>query len=240
MLKIGIMNQIMKEDGAMRKVVVLAGAVLALSCASSSGSQKLQVAETDFARLSPAQMQPVDAARSKQMAAQDDLARAQLRSKNADHEIEVAQAEQSSADADVKKAEADTKVANDTRDPAALARAAKERSNANLRTQVVQAHLDYAQKQKAAADADVKAAQARVETAAARTDQAKLTALQDAHNPAAQKYSTEGFAQNVTDSENRQSQAEQDALQKRRQAVSAERDWNELQSQYRTATASAK
>jgi hypothetical protein len=215
----------------MRNVLVLVGASLVLCCASSQPAQKTTIADTDFARLTPDQTAQVDKARQNEQEAKDDLARAQLRTKNADHEADLVQADAAALDADRKKAEADNKLAQDTREPAALNRAQKSKEAVELHEQANKAHQDYATKLKDATAAEENAAQARVDTASAKAEKAKLSALSTAGSPVAQKYDKKAFEQAVADAEEKQRKSENDALQKRKQAVSAQRDWNDQQAQ---------
>jgi len=223
------------KEVAMNRLVALAGASLLLACASQKAEapKAPQVADVDYGRLTPEQMAVVEAARRNEMAARDDLARAQLRLKEADHETELAQADVPAVEADKKRAEAETKKASESRDPAALDRAQGANQSAAIHEQEAKAHSDYAAKLKQACQAEAAAAQMRLETSSAQVDQAKLRALQSAAVPAAEKYDPSSFDKAVSDSAAKQSQAEAEALQKRQQAVLAERQWEELQRQLR-------
>jgi colicin import membrane protein len=219
----------------MRRLVVLAGASLVVACASQKAEapKATQVADVDYGRLTQEQMASVEAARRNEAAAGNDLARAQLRLKEADHEAELAQADVPAVEADRKRAEAEAKMAKESRDPAALDRAQGAKQSADIHEREVKAHADYAAKLKQACQAEATAAQRRLEASSAKVDQAKLQALQSAGVPAAAKYDASSFDTAVSDAAAKQAQAEADALGMRQQAVAAERQWEDLQQQLR-------
>jgi hypothetical protein len=219
----------------MRKLVLLVGGTLALCCAST-GEKKPQISDTDYGRLTADQTAVVETARQNEMAAKDEVARASLRTKNAGTEVQRAQAETSAVDANKKKADVDYKAASDSRDTGALDRANSEKQTAALHEQTNKAHIDYANKLQAAAQAEEKAAQARLDTATAKVDQAKLQALKKSNVPAAGKYDTNQFDQAVNDATARQTQAESEAQIAQRQANTAEREWTDLNDQFKART----
>ena len=215
----------------MNRLVALAGGSLLLACASLKGEapKAPQVADADYGRLTPQQTAVVETARRNEMAARDNLARAQLRLKEADHEEELAQADVPAVESDKKRAEAEEKMASESRNPAALDRAQGASQSAAIHEREAAAHADYAAKLKQACQAEATAAQRRLDTASAQVDQAKLRALQSAAVPAAEKYDPSSFDKAVSDAAAKQAQADAEALQKRQQAVLAERQWEELQ-----------
>jgi hypothetical protein len=226
------------KEEAMKKLAVLAGASLALACATqkAEGPKQAEVLDVDYGRLAPNQTAMVEAARRNEMAARDDLARAQVRLRQADHEMELAQAEAPAVEADRKRAEAEAKMASESREPTAVERAGTAKQAADLHERAAKAHADYAARLKEACAAEMTAAQRRLDASTARVGQAKLRAMQTAGVPAAQKYDPMSFDKAVSDATAKQTQAEVEALQKRQQAVTAERQWDDLQNQLRTTT----
>jgi hypothetical protein len=222
----------------MKKLAMLAGASLALACASSQKTEapKAEVLDADYGRLAPNQTAVVEAARRSEMAARDDLARAQVRLRAAEHEMELAQADAPAVEADRKRAEAEAKMATESREPIAVDRASGAKQAADLHERAAKAHTDYAGKLKEACAAEATAAQTRLDASTARVDQAKLRAMQSAGVPAAQKYDPMSFDKAVNDATEKQAGAEAEALQKRQQAVTAERQWDDLQRQLRAKT----
>ncbi|HKB76976.1 MAG TPA: hypothetical protein VKC58_10310 [Myxococcales bacterium] len=212
----------------MNRLVALAGGSLLLACASQK-AEAPKIADVDYGRLSPQQMAVVETAQRNEMAARDNLARAQLRLKEADHEEELAQADVPAVESDKKRAEAEAKMASESRNPAALDRAQGASQSAAIHEREAAAHADYAAKLKQACQAEATAAQRRLDAASAQVDQAKLRALKSAAVPAADKYDPSSFDKAVSDAAAKQAQADAEALQKRQQAVLAERQWEELQ-----------
>jgi colicin import membrane protein len=223
------------KEVAMNRLVALAGASLLLACASQKAEapKAPQVADADYGRLTPEQMAIVEAARRNEVAARNDLARAQLRLKEADHEAELAQADAPAVEADQKRAAAEAKMANESRAPDALDRAQAAKQGAEIHEREAKAHADYAAKLKQACQAEATAVQRRLEASTVKVDQAKLQALQSAAVPAAEKYDASSFERAASDAAAQQAQAEAEALGMRQQAVAAERQWEALQQQLR-------
>jgi hypothetical protein len=212
----------------MNRLVALAGSSLLLACASHK-AEAPKVADADYGRLTPKQMTVVETARRKEIAARDNLARAQLRCKEADQVEELAQADLPAVESDKKRAEAAAKMASESRDPVARDRAQGQSQRAAIHEREAAAHAEYAAKLKEACQAEATAAQRRLDTATAQVNQAELRALRSARVPAAEKYDPASFDKAVNDAAAQQAQAEAEARQKRQQAVLAERQWEEQQ-----------
>jgi hypothetical protein len=177
----------------MRKISIalgLAGLAALSGCrsASSRGPAYRPVSEADFGRLEAGQTGPVDAARADLALARDEVARAERRAADARHEIEFARADETAARAERERATAEMRVAHESADPRALARAQDLADGAEIRSRAAAEHLAYAQRLVEARDAARDATRARVALAEAALERARLAALEQAGIPAASKY----------------------------------------------------
>jgi hypothetical protein len=176
----------------MRTLAIVAALLATLAgCRSTpkKGEQPIRtVSDVDVGRLAPAQMAPLQAARSSLVEARDALARAQHRLQESRHEEAWANADKAAAESDRLRAAAQLASAKDSGDQR-LAGVASERGEAaGLRGQAAEARLDYARKLVQAREADVKAQEARVRRAEWEVERAKIAALREAELPAASKY----------------------------------------------------
>lgn len=206
---------------------------LAAGCRTAPRATKFTpVAEADFGRLAPEQMAPVDAARAEVAAARDAVARARLRQQEAANEEGYARADQASAQADALRAQADQRVAKESGDVNAAARAQELAEAAALRRAAADAHLDYGRQLVAAYAAAVGAAEARVGVAEAALERARLTALADAGIPAASKYDPARFDAHVAQAQRAGEQARARAAETSRAATAARDRWRGLEQRY--------
>ncbi len=183
-------------------------ALLALLAASLSGcatpkaaTQASVVSETDFARLAASQIQPVDEARAQLGMAQDELGRAKLGVVTGQHEGALARADQAAASANLSRAAAETKVGQDSNEPAQVRQARDDTLVAERGKAVADARLAYAKKLATSGAAQVAAAERKVDLMTARVNLAKLQALRDAGVAAAGKYDREAALRSVTDAQ---------------------------------------
>ena len=219
-----------------RTVSLALAALLALAfsaCKTSSGSKFQPVADQDVGRLVPNQMAPIDAARDEVSRARDEVAVAKLRLSEAQPQEGLTKSEETAAQADRQRAEALEKAARDTGDPQQLAVAQQAKANADLRQRAAAAHRDFTDKQIAAREADVRAKEARVAEAQARLESAKLTALQQAGNPAVNKYDPVKFQKHLADAIDGSQKAQADLAKATGAAQQSELQWRALSEQLR-------
>ncbi len=222
------------------KRTLVALLVLAAACAGARGAKEStaseQISDQDLGRLDPSQTQPVERARQFRGSARDEQARASLRLQQAQHEIDVAKADQAAADADAKRAEVEQKTANESRDPADVERARQGQEQAQLHRSMADAHVEYAKKLVDARKASVDAAEKQVRLGDARLEWAKLQALRQAGVPAASKYDASKYQSQVNDAQ----KSFDDSMQKARdldaQAAASQRRWEDLQRQLQART----
>lgn len=220
-----------------RMVTLALAALLALAfsaCKTTSSASKFQpVADSDVGRLVPGQMASINAARDEVSRARDEVALAKLRLSEAQEHKGFTKAEETAAQADRQRAEALTKAAQATGDPQQLGAAQAAMGSADLRQRAAAAHADYTAKLIAAREAEVRAKEARVGEMEARLESAKLTALQQAGNPAANKYDPVRFQTHLADAIDG-SQKAQGELAKATGAVQqSESQWRALAEQVR-------
>jgi hypothetical protein len=220
-----------------RMVTLALAALLALAfsaCKTTSSASKFQpVADQDVGRLVPGQMAPINAARDEVSRARDEVALAKLRLSEAQEHKGFTKAEETAAQADRQRAEALTKAAQATGDPQQLGAAQAATGSADLRHRAAAAHADYTAKLIAAREAEVRAKEARVGEMEARLESAKLTALQQAGNPAANKYDPVRFQEHLAGAIDG-SQKAQGELAKATGAVQqSETQWRALAEQVR-------
>ncbi|HET6440199.1 MAG TPA: hypothetical protein VFG59_19200 [Anaeromyxobacter sp.] len=215
-------------------LVSLAGALLFCGCAMfhHRGPQFKPISDTDYGRLAPSQLGPVDQARSRLFEANDSVARAKLELEKAQHEGELARADQTAARADTERARAEQDAAHSSNDPTAKARAQEDQADAELRTRSAQGHAAYAQRLVEARQAEVEAATQLVNVRQAELERAKLTALSQARIPAATKYDPAPFDAHVADAEQAYQQARASASEAGHAADQARNDWSTLDQQY--------
>lgn len=217
-----------------RSLALLSVLALALSaCKTSGGSaSKFQpVADEDVGRLGPQQMAAVDAARRDLQKARDEVARAKLRLSEARQQEGFKQADETSARGERERAEALTKAAQATGDPQKIGAAQQAKARAELRQRAAGARSDYVAKLIAAREAEVRASETRVGEMEARLDAAKLTALQQAGNPAANKYDPARFQQHVADAMKRSQKAQGELASAMSAAQQSEVQWRTLAGQ---------
>ncbi len=216
----------------MKRAIVAVLALAAGACAGGRAERGMDtVSESDYGRLQPNQARMVDDARQEEMQARDELARAQLRLTDTQHEDELAKAEQSSADSDKKRAEAEAKIGAESNEPNQKLRAQQLSEAAELHRRTADAHLDWAKKLIDARKAEVDAARKRVDLMAAKVNLAKLQALQDAQIPAAGKYDLGAISDKVNKAEHAHNDAQAKARNKDGEATAAQQRWQDLNRQ---------
>jgi len=218
-----------------RMVYVLALAAVA-GCAGMRGGAResppaAQVSDADFGRLGPDQMAPVDQARQFLASARDEQGRAKLRQQQTMHEADLATADQAAAASDAQRAAAQAKMANDSREPAALEQARQLQEQAQLHKSEADAHAEYAAKLAEARQAAVKAADDQVALGEAKVEWSKLQALQLASVPAAGKYDAGKFQTRVNEAQKSFDEALKKARELEGQATASQQRWEDLQKQ---------
>ena len=188
------------------------------ACATTepTGIAGPMVSSADMGRLSPQQLHPVDEAQAQFFRAQQARNRAALQLQDAKNQVAVTEPRVQAADADIKAAEAHLDAAKQSGDPRSIGAAQHELDVARLEKQAREANIDYLNHEVSYRDAALTLSSRQVDLADARLQQSKLLALQQAHNPAANKYSSaafQGLVENrqgaVQDAENGLSQARQ-------------------------------
>lgn len=204
------------------------------ACKTSSGTSKFQpVADEDLGRLGPQQMATVDAARREVQTARDEVHRAKLRLSEAHQHEGFRKAEETAAQSDRQRAEALTKAAQATGDPQQLGAAQHAMATAELRQRAAAAHGDFTAKLIAMREAEVRAKEARVAEMEARLDAARLTALQQAGNPAANKYDPARFQEHVAQAVAASQEAQGELAEAMSAAQQSEVQWRTLAEQVR-------
>jgi hypothetical protein len=225
------------EDLAMTRTVTLAlAALLALAfsaCMTSSASKFHAVSDQDVGRLVPGQMASIDAARNDLSRARDEVSLAKLRLSEAQEQGGFTKAEETAAQAERQRAEALTKAAQATGDPKQLGAAQAAMGSADLRQRSAAAHADFTAKLIAARAAEVRAKEARVAEMEARLESAKLTALQQAGNPAANKYDPVRFQKHLAEAMDGSQKAQGELAKATSAAQQSEVKWRALSEQVR-------
>ncbi len=219
-----------------RMVTLALAALLALAfsaCKTSSASKFQPVADQDVGRLVPGQMAPIDAARNDLSRARDEVSHAKLRLSEAHEQGGFTKAEETAAQADRQRAEALTKAAQATGDPQQLGAAQAAMGSADLRRRAAAAHGDFTGKLIAAREAEVRAKESRVAEMEARLETAKLTALQQAGNPAANKYDPVRFQKHLADAIDGSQKAQGELAKATSAAQQSETQWRALAEQVR-------
>lgn len=204
---------------------------LAAGCASGGARGGATVSDADFGRLQTGQMNAVDQARQFRDSARDEQARANLRQQQGEHEEQLAGADEQAAKAAAQQADAQAKIANDSREPAALEKARVLKTQAEMQQRAAAAHMDYAKKMKTARQSALDAAGKQVELSEARLERAKLESLQQAGNPAAGKYDMAKFQQRVDGAQKAFDSALQKTRDQEAQATASQHTWEDAQRQ---------
>jgi hypothetical protein len=172
------------------------------SCVTSAAATRAStVSDADFARLAANQTQDVDEARAQLAAANDELGRAKLGVVNSQHEADFARSDQAAASAEQSRAVTETKVGQDSNEPAQLQQAREDTRAAQRGKDAADARLAYSKKLTISLTAKVTAAERKVDLMTARVNLAKLQALEQAGVPAAGKYDRDGALKGVTDAQ---------------------------------------
>ncbi len=224
----------------MKRAIITALALSAGACAGGRAEHGMAtVSDADYGRLQPGQTQPVDEARQQVTQARDELARAQLRLTDTQHEDELAKADQTAADSDKKRAEAETKIATDSNDPEQKARAHELTETAELHRRAADAHMTYAKKLIDSRKAAVDAAQKRFEVETAKVNLAKEKALQAAQIPAAGKYDMVAMTNRVMNAQRDYDDSARKAQTLDAEASSAQQTWRDLDQQLQARASGA-
>jgi hypothetical protein len=212
---------------------------LATGCATTSGGSTATVADADFAQLQASQLGPVDQARQDMMRANDEQARAQLRLREAQHEDQLATADEKSAQAAAEQARTRHQIATETRDQAKLEQAEAMGEQVGLQQRAADAHADYAKKLIDARQASADAADKKAALAESNLEVAKLRALRSANVPTAGKYDMVAFEQRVQKAQAAYQSAQQKAKDQEWWAQKAQRIYGDAKSEFQAQTAPA-
>ena len=199
---------------------------IAAGCASNAASST--VSESDFARLTPGQIQPVDDARSQLALARDDLGRAKLSVVNDQHEGDLARSDQASASADMSRAAAESKIGKDSNEPGQMKQARDDTKAARQDKELADVRLAYSKKLATSQAAQVAAAERKVDLMTEKVNLAKLQSLDDAAVPAAGKYDHATAMQRVVDAQRAYDGANATAATASRETTAAKERWQEL------------
>jgi len=169
-------------------------------CLTSTGATRAStVSDADFARLAASQTEGVDEARARLAAANDELGRAKLGVVNGQHEGAFARSDQAAASAEQSRAATETKVGQDSNEPAQLRLARDDTRAAQRGKDAADARLAYSRKLDVSLRAQVTAAERKVDLMEATVNLAKLQALESAGIPAAGKYDHEAALRGVAE-----------------------------------------
>jgi chromosome segregation ATPase len=213
--------------------MVGAGVLLALGCAQKREIVKID--DSGLARLDERQMEPVDDARVEEGRAHDALAKAKANEAEARSRLEVAKSDRAVSEAQLKRATAERDMLKKQfADQDSLARADTEIEAAGERIQATDVKAQYLTQMIGVAEAERKLAEARVETAAAKTEQAKLRAMKAAHAPQANEVNAGAIDRRVADAQQRENQFQREAADRRTAAVDLYNRWQQLDAKVRT------
>jgi hypothetical protein len=217
----------------MRKALLVACVVALAGCAGGrkQAERPVTVSDSDYGRLGTDQTAMVDQARTELGNSRDELARAKLRQTEAAQATNLAQADIGVADAELQRAASQAKLAEESNDPAQLARARSMADSAQLRKTAAQARLEYAGKLQAARAAEVTAAEKEVAYQEMLVEQSKLHALNQAQVPAGGKYDASRLEGAVAAARKEFDEASANARAAALEASSAEQRWQDLQRQ---------
>ena len=199
---------------------------IAAGCASNAASST--VSDSDFARLTAGQIQPVDDARAQLALARDELGRAKLSVVNDQHEGDLARSDQASASADMSRAAAESKIGKDSNEPGQMNRARDDTKAAQRDKELADARLAYSKKLATSQAAQVTAAERKVDLMTEKVNLAKLQSLDDAAVPAAGKYDRATAMQRVVDAQRAYDGANATAARASRETAIAQERWQEL------------
>jgi hypothetical protein len=199
---------------------------IAAGCASNAASST--VSDSDFARLTAGQIQPVDDARAQLALARDELGRAKLSVVNDQHEGDLARSGQASASADMSRAAAESKIGKDSNEPGQMNRARDDTEAAQQDKELADARLAYSKELATSQAAQVTAAERKVDLMTEKVNLAKLQSRDDAAVPAAGKYDRATAMQRVVDAQRAYDRATATAATASRETTIAKERWQEL------------
>lgn len=190
------------------------------------------VSDVDMGRLAPGQLGPLQRARLQAAAAEDDVARAELRLQDAALMAELAAAGRTATWAELQLARALQHVAASSSDPAEAARAGELRVLAVLHDRSTQAHAAYARRLIEARRTQLDAARELVQVREAEIERARLLALSLANLPEASAYDPAPFDARVAAARRRYRRALDGAARAGREADGVQGACEALDAQY--------
>ena len=199
---------------------------IAAGCASTKASST--VSDSDFGRLTPSQIRPVDDARAQLSLARDELGRAKLSVVNDQHEGELARSDQATASAGVSRAATESKVGKESNDAGQMQQARDDAKTARQGKEVADARLAYSKKLATSQAAQVTAAERKVDLMAEKVNLAKLQSLDDAAIPAAGKYDRATAMERVVNAQRAYDRATATAATASSESTTAKEHWQKL------------
>ncbi|HET7785968.1 MAG TPA: hypothetical protein VFL36_08350 [Myxococcales bacterium] len=216
----------------MRRLLILAGAALAMACASNK--QEARLDDSGLARLNEQQMQPVDDARIEQGRAQDALARARANEADARARLEVAKSDRSVADAQLKRAVAERDLLKKQYASAdQLAPVEQDIAASQDRIKAADLKLQYIQQMIGVAEAERKVAEAHLLTTQALTEQAKYRAMKENNVPQAASANPGEIDGRVAQAESREAELQKEVAKRRANAVNLYNRWQQADARSR-------
>lgn len=217
----------------MRRLVIVAGAALAVACASHQQATKLD--DSGLARLDEQQMQPVDDARIEQGRAQDAVARARANEADARARLEVAKSDRTVADAQLKRAVAERDLLKKQyASPDQLAPVEQDIAASQDRIKAADLKLQYIQQMIGVAEAERKAAEAHLLTTQALTEQAKYRAMKENNVPQAASANAGDIDGRVAQAESQEANFQKEVAKRRSTAVELYNRWQQADARSRS------
>src|ERR1700687_2959448 len=214
-------------------LVLGTGAVLAIGCAHHQEAVA-KVDDSGLSRLTETQMEPVDEARKEEGRAQDAVAKARANEAEARARAEVAESEREVAEAQLKRSIAERDMLKKQyADRDTIARAENDIASAQERIKATDLKLQYLNTMIGVAQAERKAAEAHLETAKARTEQVKLSAMRRANAPQANEANAGAIDKRFADAQAAEANANREAADLRTKAVDLYNSWQQMDARVR-------
>ncbi len=209
------------------------GAVLAIGCAHHQEAVA-KVDDSGLSRLNETQMEPVDEARIEEGRANDAVAKARANEAEARAGAEVAKSEREVAEAQLKRAVAERDMLKKQyADRDTIARTENDIAAAQEQVKAIDLKLQYLNTMIAVAQAERKAAEAHLETAKARTEQVKLSAMRRANAPQANEVNAGAIDKRFADAQAAKANANREAADLRTKAVELYNRWQQMDARVR-------
>ena len=216
----------------MKKILAAMGLMTSLACSHQQAAVKVD--DSGLAQLNENEMAPVDDARIEEGRARDAVAKAQASEAQARARFDVAKSEREVSDAQLKRALAERDLMKKEyarRD--AVARADSDVQAAQASIAATDLKLRYLQQMIEVAAAERKAAEVHVNTAAARTLQAKFQAMKTANAPQVEEINGGSIDRQLAEAQLAENGAQREAAEQRSKAVDLYNSWQKTDAQVR-------